>query len=76
MISVEPGRWKLVTSASTIWNRKPGVMKMSVQPEPGVSTPSLAADSSVRTLVVPTAITLRPTAFARLIASAASGLIS
>ena len=34
MSRVERGRWKLVSSTSTTWNRKPGLMKRSVSPAP------------------------------------------
>src|SRR3989344_1539586 len=57
IISVLLGRWKLVTSTSTTWNAKPGVMKMLVSPE---AWPVFAQDSSVRTVVVPTATTRPP----------------
>ncbi len=50
------GRWKLVIRQSTTRNSKPGVMKMLVSPE---IWPVRAQDSSVRTLVVPTAM-MRP----------------
>ena len=49
--SVERGRWKLVSSASTRSNRKPGVMKSSVRPDKG---PPRATVSSTRVVVVPT----------------------
>ena len=50
-----------MTSRSTTRNVKPGVMKMSVSPVAGNSAPPRAADSSDRTVVVPTA-TMRPPA--------------
>ncbi len=57
--SVDRGRWKLVTSASTMRKRNPGVMKRSVSPAPARSAPVPSADSSARRLVVPTATTRR-----------------
>ena len=65
MISVEPGRWKFVISASTALKWKPGVMKICVHAFLATTSPvSCAEDSSVRTLVVPTATTRCPAAFA------------
>ena len=56
--NVDSGRWKLVTSASTTRNVYPGAMKSAVSPAPARTQPRLsAADSSVRTTVVPTATT-------------------
>src|SRR5438128_500382 len=52
--SVERGRWKFVTSASTRRNSKPGVTKRSVLPLRGAPRASV---SSTRTVVVPTATT-------------------
>ena len=57
--SDDRGRWKLVIITSTTLNRKPGVMNSRVRPD---SRPSVAADSSARTVVVPTATTRRPSA--------------
>ena len=61
IISVLLGKWKLVTSTSTTRNLKPGVMKISVSRLPACSAPDKAADSSARSVVVPTA-TMRPPA--------------
>jgi hypothetical protein len=52
--SVDRGRWKFVSSASTRRNANPGVTKRDVRP---VSSPVRARVSSTRTLVVPTART-------------------
>ena len=52
--SVERGRWKLVSSASTRRKAKPGAMKSSVRPESGAPRASV---SSVRVVVVPMAST-------------------
>ena len=52
--SVERGRWKFVSSASTRRNSKPGVTKSVVRPASG---PPRASVSSTRTVVVPTAST-------------------
>ena len=49
--SVLLGRWKLVSSKSTMRKSKPGVMKMSVSPPPGSSTPLRADDSNTRNVV-------------------------
>ena len=70
IISVLLGRWKLVISSSTTWKRKPGVMKMSVSP---VVWPLRAQDSSVRTVVVPTATTRPPRWRQRSSAASVSG---
>ena len=59
IINVLLGKWKLVSSTSTTANAKPGVMKMLVSSQSG---PNLAADSSARTVVVPTATTRPPRA--------------
>ena len=73
---VEQGRWKLVSSASTIRNLCGGWMKMRVLPAPAIKRPPLteATLSSARRLVVPTAMTRRPADFASLTASAVSVL--
>ena len=55
------GRWKLVISTSTTLKRNPGVMNNRVRPD---SCPSVPADSSARTVVVPTATTRRPSSWA------------
>ena len=63
MSSVDCGRWKLVSSASTTRNRKPGEIKMSVDPRVRMQRPVLghaAQCSSVRTVVVPAATTRPP----------------
>ena len=64
--SVERGRWKFVSSASTLRNTKPGVTNSIVLP---ASSPVRATVSSTLTVVVPTARTrraddIRPQAFA------------
>ena len=75
--SVVPGRWKLVTRASTILNRYGGWMKRSEYATVAFSFPrESTADSSVRTVVVPSAIILPPFPFAVLIASTARFRIS
>ena len=52
-------------------------MKIFVSPVQGLTKPfSSAVDSSTRTAVVPTAITLLPSRFAAFIFSAAAGEIS
>ena len=53
--SVERGRWKFVSSASTLRNSKPGAMKSVVRP--GELARSRTIVSSTRTVVVPTAST-------------------
>ena len=71
MISVLSGRWKFVMSPSSTLNSNPGYMKISVHPSDGHTQPSfLATDSSVRQLVVPTAITLFPLRFVSFISFA------
>src|SRR2546428_789617 len=60
--SVERGRWKFVSSASTTPKRWPGRMKSAAAPGPARSTPSMHADSSARTLLVPPATTRPPRA--------------
>ena len=58
----------------TIWNAKPGWINRSVPPDCGVMAPppSRAAASSARVVVVPTAITRRPSRLAAAIAFAAA----
>src|SRR5437868_3190078 len=48
MRSVERGRWKLVSSRSTIRKRNPGVMKSVVSAVPARTPADVAADASGR----------------------------
>src|SRR6266478_2113894 len=73
---VERGRWKFVSSASTTRKRWPGRMKSAAAPGPARTVPSAQADSSARTVVVPTATTRPPRARATPIASTVAGGMS
>ena len=73
-----PAAWSAACGSWSTAGSPPGsgsraVMYSEVCPSPARSSPSLQADSSVRTAVVPTARTGRPSARARFTASAVSG---
>src|SRR5258706_75864 len=61
MSSVDFGRWKFVSSRSTTRKRNPGITKSVVSPDPASTPAAVAADSSARKGVVPTAGTRPPT---------------
>ena len=58
--NVDSGRWKFVSSISTILNLYPGYIKIFVSPLNAVKTPLFTADSKLLTTVVPTASILPP----------------
>jgi hypothetical protein len=72
-MSVVRGMWKLVRRQSTARKMWPGRMKSDVGPDQGASVPAPAAVSSVRTAVVPTAMTLPPRSRAAATAATVSG---
>jgi hypothetical protein len=64
--NVVRGRWKLVISTSTVFHSYGRWMNRRERPS---ATPSVAALSSARTLVVPTATTRRAAAHAAAVAA-------